>query len=206
MADSYFHPAALVESEAVGAGTRVWAFAHVMRDARLGKNCNVGDHAFVESGAIVGDNVTLKNNVCVWAGVTLEDDVFVGPNATFTNDRYPRSPRMREAASRYESTEHWLALTVVERGVSIGANVTIVPGLRLGRYCMIAAGSIVTVDVPPFALVVGARPVSLAMCAAADKNCLGIIARQRATLAAKRRRCDAINRNWKQSPYDDSFC
>ncbi len=156
MADSYFHPAALVESDAVGTGTRVWAYAHVMRGARVGSNCNVGDHAFVESGAIVGNNVTLKNNVCVWAGITLEDDVFVGPNATFTNDRYPRSPRMREAAGRYATTDSWLALTVVERGVSIGANVTVVPGLRLGRYSMIAAGAIITADVPPFALMVGA--------------------------------------------------
>jgi UDP-2-acetamido-3-amino-2,3-dideoxy-glucuronate N-acetyltransferase len=156
MADRYFHPGSLVESETVGVGTRVWAFAHIMRGARVGKNCNIGDHAFVESGAIVGDNVTLKNNVCVWAGVTLEDDVFVGPNATFTNDRYPRSPRMPQATSRYESTARWLALTLVERGVSIGANVTIVPGLRLGRYCMIAAGSVVTANVPPFALMVGA--------------------------------------------------
>ena len=161
MADSYFHPAALVETDVIGAGTRVWAFAHVMRGARVGSNCNLGDHAFVESGAIVGNNVTLKNNVCVWAGITLEDDVFVGPNATFTNDRYPRSPRMREAATRYETPERWLALTVVERGVSIGANVTIVPGLRLGRYSMIAAGAVVTADVPPFALMVGA-PARLA--------------------------------------------
>ena len=155
MSERYFHPAALVETDDVGAGTRVWAFAHVMRGARLGTNCNVGDHAFVESGAIIGSNVTLKNNVCVWMGITLEDDVFVGPNATFTNDRHPRSPRMREAGARYESTEGWLLATVVERGVSIGANATIVPGLRLGRYCMVAAGAVVTVDVPPFALVVG---------------------------------------------------
>jgi acetyltransferase-like isoleucine patch superfamily enzyme len=156
MADIYFHPAALVETDAIGAGTRVWAFAHVMRGAHLGNNCNVGDHVFVESGAIIGNNVTLKNNVCVWAGITLDDDVFVGPNATFTNDRYPRSPRMREAATRYETPERWLALTVVERGVSIGANVTVVPGLRLGRYSMIAAGAVVTTDVTPFALMVGA--------------------------------------------------
>ena len=134
----------------------MWAFAHVMRGARIGGNCNLGDHAFVESGATVGNNVTLKNNVCVWMGVTLEDDVFVGPNATFTNDRHPRSPRMPEAAARYESTDRWLSPTVVERGVSIGGNATILPGIRLGRYSMIAAGSIVTADVPPFALMVGA--------------------------------------------------
>jgi UDP-2-acetamido-3-amino-2,3-dideoxy-glucuronate N-acetyltransferase len=151
-----YHPAALVESDDIGAGTRVWAFAHVMRGARVGARCNIGDHAFVETDAIIGDNVTLKNNVCVWAGVTLEDDVFVGPNATFTNDRHPRSPRMPQAAARYESTERWLLPTIVERGASIGANATIVPGVRLGRYCMIAAGSVVTADVRPFAVVMGA--------------------------------------------------
>jgi UDP-2-acetamido-3-amino-2,3-dideoxy-glucuronate N-acetyltransferase len=120
MSERYFHPKALVESDQIGAGTRVWAFAHVMPGAQIGTNCNVGDHAFVESGAVVGNNVTLKNNVCVWLGVKLEDDVFVG-----------------------------------ERGVAIGANATILPGVRLGRYSMIAAGSVVTEDVSPFALVVG---------------------------------------------------
>jgi acetyltransferase-like isoleucine patch superfamily enzyme len=156
MQQPYFHPAALVESDEIGAGTRVWAFAHVMRGARIGENCNVGDHAFVESGAVVGNNVTLKNNVCIWMGVTLSDDVFVGPNVAFTNDRHPRSPRMPQVAARYEAVERWLLPTVAERGVSIGANATIVPGVRLGRYSMIAAGAIVTADVPPFALMVGA--------------------------------------------------
>jgi UDP-2-acetamido-3-amino-2,3-dideoxy-glucuronate N-acetyltransferase len=155
MSKQMYHPAALVESDDIGIGTRVWAFAHVMRGARVGCNCNIGDHAFVEAGGIVGDNVTIKNNVCVWTGVSLEEGVFVGPNATFTNDRYPRSPRMQEAAARYETAERWLARTVVERGASIGANVTILPGVRLGRYSMIAAGSIVTADVEPFALMVG---------------------------------------------------
>jgi UDP-2-acetamido-3-amino-2,3-dideoxy-glucuronate N-acetyltransferase len=155
MSDRYFHPNSLVESDQIGAGTRVWAFAHVMPGAQIGANCNVGDHAFVESGAVVGNNVTLKNNVCVWLGVTLEDDVFVGPNATFTNDRHPRSPRMPQVRDRYKQIDTWMSPTVVERGVAIGANATILPGVRLGRYSMIAAGSVVTQDVPPFALVVG---------------------------------------------------
>jgi len=155
MINTYFHPAALVEADDIGAGTRVWAFAHIMRGARIGRCCNIGDHAFVEAGAVVGNNVTLKNNVCVWMGVTLEDDVFVGPNATFTNDRRPRSPRMPHAAARYKALESWLSPTVVERGVSIGANATILPGIRMGRYSMIAAGSVVTHDVPAFALMIG---------------------------------------------------
>jgi acetyltransferase-like isoleucine patch superfamily enzyme len=159
--DVYVHPLALVESDQIGAGTRVWAFAHVMAGARVGRNCNICDHAFVETGAVVGDNVTLKNNVSIWAGVTIEDDVFVGPNATFTNDRYPRSARMREARDRYSSTANWLLPTIVERGASIGASATLLPGIRAGRYSMIAAGSVATSDIEPFALMIGA-PARLA--------------------------------------------
>jgi len=152
----YVHPTALVESADVGAGTRVWAYAHVLKDARVGDHCNIGDHAFIESGAVVGNNVTLKNHVCVWEGVTLEDDVFVGPQVAFTNDRYPRSPRMPEVRERYACKDSWLVKTLVEQGCSIGANATIVCGVRLGSYCMIAAGAIVTKDVEPFALMAGA--------------------------------------------------
>jgi acetyltransferase-like isoleucine patch superfamily enzyme len=163
----YVHPTALVESEAVGSGTRVWAYAHVLKNAHVGENCNIGDHAFVESGAVVGNNVTLKNHVCVWEGVTLEDDVFVGPQVAFTNDRYPRSPRMAEVRGRYGDKNRWLVKTVVEQGCSIGANATIVCGVRLGRYCVIAAGAIVTKDVEPFALMIGSparRVGTVCMC------------------------------------------
>jgi acetyltransferase-like isoleucine patch superfamily enzyme len=155
MNDRYYHPTALVESTRIGQGTRVWAFAHVMSGARVGSNCNLGNHTFVESGASIGNNVTLKNNVCVWLGVTLEDDTFIGPSVAFTNDRVPRSPRMPQVRQRYERTERWMLPTVVERGASIGANATILPGLRIGRYAMVAAGALVTADVPPFALVIG---------------------------------------------------
>lgn len=156
MADVYVHPTALVESDHVGRDTRIWAFAHVMPGARIGERCNVGDHAFVESEAVIGNNVTIKNNVCVWDGVTLEDDVFVGPNVAFTNDRYPRSARMDQARDRYTSPSQWRLATVVERGASIGANATVLPGVRVGRYSLVAAGAAVTRDVEPFALVVGA--------------------------------------------------
>lgn len=155
MSESYYHPLALVESDQIGPGTRIWAFAHVMRGAQVGRNCNLGEHSFLETGASAGNNVTIKNNVCVWMGVTLEDDVFVGPNATFTNDRFPRSGRMPQAGQRYLRREQWLELTIVERGASIGANATILPGIRVGRYSMIAAGALVTADVPPFALMIG---------------------------------------------------
>lgn len=148
MADNdLFHPAALVESDAVGEGTRVWAFAHVMKGAVLGRDCKVGDHAFIESGAVIGDRVTVKNNALIWHGVSIGDDVFVGPNVVFTNDLAPR-------AANHTGPEDWLA-TEVGDGASIGANSTILSGIRLGRSCMVGAGSVVTRDVPDHALVYG---------------------------------------------------
>lgn len=155
MAECYYHPTAIVEGAQIGAGTRVWAYAHILAGARLGRNCNVADHVFIEGGAAIGDNVTLKNNVCVWNGISIDDDVFVGPNVSFTNDRFPRSPRMPQMRQRYEDSQNWLLPTFVGRGATIGANATILPGLKLGPYCFIAAGSSVTNDVPPFTLVVG---------------------------------------------------
>jgi acetyltransferase-like isoleucine patch superfamily enzyme len=156
MDERYYHPRALVESPHIGEGTRVWAFAHVMKGATIGSNCNLGDHSFVESGAAIGNNVTIKNNVCIWLGVTIEDDVFLGPNVALTNDRVPRSARMPEVRERNQNVDSWLSPTVIERGASIGANATILPGIRVGCYAMVGAGAVVTRDVPPFALVVGA--------------------------------------------------
>ena len=153
--ESPFHPTALGESKTVGAGTRVWAFAHVMCDASIGGNCNIGDHAFIESGAHIGNNVTIKNHVCVWQGVTIEDDSFIGPGVVFTNDKNPRSPRMSEAVGRYRKATTGLESTHVHRGCSSGANATVLPGVSLGQYSMVAAGSTVTSDVAPFALVMG---------------------------------------------------
>ncbi len=155
MADKVFvHQRALNESSAVGDGTRIWAFAHVMKGAEIGRDCNIGDHAFIEAGAVVGDGVTVKNNVCIWEGVILEDYVFVGPNAVFTNDRRPRSPRNPAAAERYRSKD-WLAKTNVREGASIGANSTILAGVTIGRYALVAAGALVLKDVPDFGLVLG---------------------------------------------------
>ena len=145
MSDFFAHPQALVESSRIGAGTRVWAFAHVLPGATIGRECNVCDNVFVENDVVVGDRVTIKCGVQLWDGVTLEDDVFVGPNATFTNDPFPRS-RQRPAS---------YARTLVRAGASIGANATILPGLTLGRGCMVGAGAVVTRDVPSNAIVAG---------------------------------------------------
>ena len=149
----YFrHPTAIVESSAIGAGTRVWAFAHVLPGAVVGEGCNLCDHTFLENDVVLGDRVTIKCGVQVWDGVTLEDDVFVGPNATFSNDPFPRSRQKPPQFSR----------TLVRKGASIGANATILPGITIGERAMIGAGAVVTRNVPPLAIVTGnpARIVS----------------------------------------------
>jgi UDP-2-acetamido-3-amino-2,3-dideoxy-glucuronate N-acetyltransferase len=135
----HIDPHAVVHPDTtIGAGTRVWQFAVVLAGARIGADCNLNAHTLVEGGAVLGDRVTLKCGVYVWNGVILEDDVFCGPNATFTNDRRPRSR---------QTPETWLE-TIVEQGVSIGAGAVILPGLRIGRGALIGAGAIVTRDVP----------------------------------------------------------
>lgn len=155
MSETFFvHPTALVESQAIGPGTRIWAFCHVMAGAVIGNNCNIGDHCFIETGARVGDNVTIKNGNMLWEGVTLEDGVFVGPHVFFTNDLYPRSARLPEAGQRYSGRD-WLAPTVIERGASLGAAAVILAGLTIGAFAMVGAGAVVTRDVPAHALVVG---------------------------------------------------
>ena len=141
----YAHPDARIESGSIGPGTRVWAFAHVLDGARVGAECNLCDHTFIEGGAVVGDRVTLKCGVQLWDGVTLEDDVFVGPNATFTNDPFPRSRRHPRQYAR----------TIVRKGASIGANATLLPGVTIGSYAMVGAGAVVTRDVPARAIVAG---------------------------------------------------
>ncbi len=150
----FVHPKYISESEQVGEGTRIWAFAHVRRGAVVGRDCNIGGHAFIEGGAILGNGVTVKNGVCIWEGVTLDNFVFVGPAAVFMNDLHPRSPRDPVASSRYHD-KIWLKRTRVNEGAAIGANATIVCGLTIGRYAMIGAGAVVLKDVSDFRLVVG---------------------------------------------------
>lgn len=155
MNDVFIHEKALVETESIGEGTRIWAFAHVMDGASIGADCNIGDHAFIESGASIGDGVTIKNNVLIWKGVGVADYAFIGPNVVFTNDVRPRSPRMPEMREHQLQESDWLVCTTVGEGASIGANATVVAGVKLGEYCLVGAGSVVTKDVPPYTLVVG---------------------------------------------------
>lgn len=151
---TFVHPTALVEADSIGEGTTIWAFAHVLSGAKIGRNCNIGDHCFIEAGAVVGNNVTIKNGIAIWEGITLEDEVFVGPSAVFTNDLYPRSPRSEAAAGRYNDRS-WLVETVVERGATIGAGAIVVAGNRVGRFALVAAGALVAREVPAYTLVRG---------------------------------------------------
>jgi acetyltransferase-like isoleucine patch superfamily enzyme/dTDP-4-dehydrorhamnose 3,5-epimerase-like enzyme len=142
----FIHPHAIVEPGArIGTGTRIEAFARVLAGARIGAHCHLCDHVFVEHDVTVGNEVTIKCGVYLWDGVELHDQVFVGPNAAFTNDKYPRAGR---------PPEHY-ARTIVCRAASIGANATLLPGVRIGEKAMVGAGAVVTRDVPPNAIVMG---------------------------------------------------
>ncbi|MEO5669533.1 MAG: WxcM-like domain-containing protein [Ramlibacter sp.] len=145
MGKPFVHQHALCETSQLGDGTRIWAFAHVLAGARIGKNCNICDHVFVENDVQIGDRVTVKCGVQLWDGTRLEDDVFIGPNATFTNDIFPRSRQYPDAVGH----------TVIGKGASIGANATILPGVTIGARAMVGAGAVVTRSVPPNAVVVG---------------------------------------------------
>ena len=136
---------AICESTAVGDGTRIWGWSHVLAGAVVGEECNICEGVFVENDVVIGDRVTIKNGVQLWDGCRIEDDVFIGPNVTFTNDPFPRS-------------RQWLSKTVktlVCKGASVGANATILPGVTIGREAMVGAGAVVTKDVPSHAIVVG---------------------------------------------------
>ncbi len=137
MTGAAIHPLADVQTSDIGENTRVWQFAVILAGARIGRDCNICAHTFIEGGVTVGDRVTIKNGVFLWDGFVIEDDVFLGPNATFTNDRFPRS----QVRVPYPTT-------IIRRGASIGAGAVILPGVTIGAGAMIGAGAVVTKDVP----------------------------------------------------------
>jgi UDP-2-acetamido-3-amino-2,3-dideoxy-glucuronate N-acetyltransferase len=141
----FVHPQALCESLTIGEGTHIWAFAHVLPHARIGRDCNICDQVFIENVVVIGDRVTVKCGVQLWDGLTVADDVFIGPNATFSNDKFPRS---REHHAPPLQT--WIG-----PGASIGGGAVILPGLRIGARAMVGAGAVVTQDVPAKAIVLG---------------------------------------------------
>lgn len=139
------HPLSDVQTKSIGEKTRVWQFSVILSGAILGENCNICAHTLIENDVKIGDNVTIKSGVFLWDGIRIEDNVFIGPCVAFTNDKYPRSKNFPDEFSKI----------LIKEGASIGANSTILPGLTLGEYCMVGAGSVVTKDVPPYAVVVG---------------------------------------------------
>jgi UDP-2-acetamido-3-amino-2,3-dideoxy-glucuronate N-acetyltransferase len=143
--DVFVHPAAILESPSVGSGTRIWAFAHVLQGAHIGRDANICDHVFIENDVVLGDRVTVKCGVQLWDGLRVEDDVFIGPNASFVNDPFPRS---KQYPDRFTPT-------LLRRGCSIGSGATVLSGVTVGVEAMVGAGSVVTKSVPSFAIVAG---------------------------------------------------
>lgn len=141
----FIHPLADVQSQNIGKDTRVWQFCVVLEGAVIGSNCNINAQVLIENDVIIGDNVTIKSGVQIWDGTRVENDVFIGPNATFTNDLLPRSKQYPEGFSGI----------TLKQGSSIGANATLLPGITIGAQAMVGAGSVVTKDVPDYAVVVG---------------------------------------------------
>ncbi|SDH58754.1 transferase hexapeptide (six repeat-containing protein) [Aneurinibacillus thermoaerophilus] len=141
----FVHPNAIVETKKIGNNTRIWAFVHILPQAMIGDNCNICDHCFIENDVFIGNNVTVKSGIYIWDGVYIEDNVFLGPNVVFTNDVFPRSKVYPESFGR----------TIVKKGASIGANSVIVAGNIIGEYAMVGAGSVVTRDIPDYALAYG---------------------------------------------------
>lgn len=141
----FVHPTAILESTTIGDGTRLWAYVHVLKGAVIGRNCNLGDHCYVEHGVRIGDDVVVKNGVSIWEGVTIENGAFIGPGVEFVNDRIPRAKLYHE---HYRQTR-------IGQGASIGSNATILCDLTIGQYAVVGAGAVVTKDVGDYTIVVG---------------------------------------------------
>ncbi len=140
----YIHPTSLVESEEIGQNTKIWQFSVILKGSKIGQNCNINFSCFVENGVVLGDNVTVKSGIYLWEGIECEDNVFLGPNVVFTNDIYPRSKNYKPVVK-----------TLIKKGASIGANCTILAGVKIGKYAMTGIASVVTRDIPDYALFFG---------------------------------------------------
>ncbi len=145
MTQPFVHSMSDIQSENIGDGTKIWQFCVVLPNAVIGDNCNICSHCFIENKVRIGNNVTIKNGVYLYDGMVIEDDVFIGPNASFTNDKHPRSKIYPEQ----------FAQTLIKKGASIGAGAVLLPGITVGEFAIVGAGSVVTKDVPAHALVHG---------------------------------------------------
>nr|WP_307808521.1 acyltransferase [Aeromonas hydrophila] len=141
----FIHPLSDVQTCQIGDGTRVWQFSVVLKNAKIGRNCNICAHTLIENDVVLGDNVTVKSGVYIWDGSSIGNNVFIGPCVTFTNDKMPRS-------QIYPEEFHGI---IIEEHASIGANATLLPGITIGKHAMIGAGAVVTKDVPAYAVVAG---------------------------------------------------
>ena len=144
---AFIHPLSDVQSKDIGEGTRIWQYCVVLPGAKIGKNCNICSHCFIENDVVIGDNVTIKCGVQIWDGMRIEDNVFIGPNATFCNDRHPVS----------RTKEWYLEKVIVHRAAMVGAGAIILPGIEIGEYAQIGAGSIVTKNIAPHAIIISRR-------------------------------------------------
>lgn len=145
MGGFFKHSHALIETNDIGENTRVWAFVHILEGAKIGSNCNICDHCFIENDVVIGDNVTIKSGIYIWNGVEIENNAFLGPNVVFTNDLMPRSKQYPESFLK----------TLVAEGASVGANSVIIAGNTIGKFAMVGAGSVVTKDVADYSVVFG---------------------------------------------------
>ena len=147
MEDYFAHQTAIIDEGCeIGKETKIWHFSHIMKQAKIGRNCNIGQNVVVSDNVVLGNNVKVQNNVSVYTGVICEDDVFLGPSMVFTNVLNPRS---------FINRKNEFKPTIVKKGATIGANATIVCGITIGEYALIGAGTVVTKDVKPYSLVVG---------------------------------------------------
>lgn len=134
---NFIHQLSDVQSPFIGQNTKIWQFCVILPGAKIGENCNICSHVFIENNVVIGNNVTIKCGVQIWDGITIENDVCIGPNVTFCNDKYPRS----------KNKEFIMCPIVIKKGATIGANATILPGVVIGKYAMVGAGAVVTKDV-----------------------------------------------------------
>lgn len=141
----FIHELSDVKSKNIGQNTRIWQYAVILQGAKIGEDCNICAHTLIESDVVLGDRVTIKSGVYLWDGLRIGDDVFIGPCVSFANDLYPKSKVYPDS----------FLTTIINKGASIGANATILPGITLGENCLVGAGSVVTKDVPKNAVVVG---------------------------------------------------
>ncbi|MBI2651237.1 N-acetyltransferase [Candidatus Woesearchaeota archaeon] len=151
--NSFFHKSAFIESHDIGINTKIWHNAHIRKGAKIGNDCVIGKNVYIDENVIIGNKVKIQNNVSIYHGVAIEDGVFIGPHVCFTNDLMPRAIKADGTLKGYSDWK--IAKTRIKYGASLGANSTILCGITIGKFAMIGAGSVVTKDVPDYALVYG---------------------------------------------------